>query len=149
MILYMYYQVETVGQVYMLVSGAPERRPDHAQNVARAALDMVNAVERLSTTYGGEKVMVRIGMCSCLWCSQFTGTKLKAGPKCPSIEAKYSKAVLKFIFLTKVNKICKHDYSSRNIMRKNNVLSSNKRSNKLHTAVSVAFISAATFITLH
>ena len=115
MILYMYYQVETVGQVYMLVSGAPERRPDHAQNVARAALDMVNAVERLSTTYGGEKVMVRIGMCSCLWCSQFTGTKLKAGPKCPSIEAKYSKAVLKFIFLTKVNKICKHDYSSRNM----------------------------------
>lgn len=59
---YNVFKVETVGQVYMLVSGAPERRPDHAQNVALAALDMVNQVERLTTTYGGEKVMVRIGM---------------------------------------------------------------------------------------
>ncbi len=54
-------QVETVGQVYMLVSGAPERRPDHVENVAKAALDMVYQVDKLTTTYGGEKVMVRIG----------------------------------------------------------------------------------------
>ncbi|XP_054717239.1 LOW QUALITY PROTEIN: soluble guanylate cyclase 88E-like [Uloborus diversus] len=59
---YNVFKVETVGQVYMLVSGAPERRPDHAQNVARAALDMVEQVDQLSTTYGGEKVQVRIGM---------------------------------------------------------------------------------------
>ncbi|KFM81476.1 Soluble guanylate cyclase 88E, partial [Stegodyphus mimosarum] len=59
---YNVFKVETVGQVYMLVSGAPERRPDHAQNVAKAALDMVAQVDQLTTTYGGEKVMVRIGM---------------------------------------------------------------------------------------
>ncbi|KAF8771590.1 soluble guanylate cyclase 89Db-like [Argiope bruennichi] len=55
------FKVETVGQVYMLVSGAPERRPDHAQNVARAALDMIAQVSKM-TTSDGEKVLVRIGM---------------------------------------------------------------------------------------
>ncbi|GFY48133.1 soluble guanylate cyclase 88E [Trichonephila inaurata madagascariensis] len=58
---YNVFKVETVGQVYMLVSGAPERRPDHAQNVARAALDMCAQVSKM-TTSDGEKVLVRIGM---------------------------------------------------------------------------------------
>ncbi|GIY74025.1 soluble guanylate cyclase 89Da [Caerostris darwini] len=55
------FKVETVGQVYMLVSGAPERRPDHAQHVARAALDMQAQVRKM-TTSDGENVHVRIGM---------------------------------------------------------------------------------------
>lgn len=59
---YNVFKVETVGQVYMLVSGAPERRPDHAENVAGAALDMIQQVNQLQTLYGGEKVMIRIGM---------------------------------------------------------------------------------------
>ncbi|XP_042909419.2 soluble guanylate cyclase 89Da [Parasteatoda tepidariorum] len=58
---YNVFKVETVGQVYMLVSGAPERRPDHAENVARAALDMMAQVNGM-TTSDGEKIMVRIGM---------------------------------------------------------------------------------------
>ncbi|XP_023231503.1 guanylate cyclase soluble subunit beta-2-like [Centruroides sculpturatus] len=56
------YKVETVGQVYMLVSGAPERRPDHAQNVAGAALSILREVEKMEGRYGEQKVMVRIGM---------------------------------------------------------------------------------------
>ncbi|KAG8187980.1 hypothetical protein JTE90_005299, partial [Oedothorax gibbosus] len=55
------FKVETVGQVYMLVSGAPERRPDHAKCAANAALDMVAKVDSL-TTSDGEKLRVRIGM---------------------------------------------------------------------------------------
>ena len=40
---------------------------------------------------------------------------LKAVPKCPSIKSKHSKAVLNFIILTKVNEVCRHHYSSKNM----------------------------------
>ena len=41
--------------------------------------------------------------------------RFNAVPKCPFIEAKPSKAVLKFIFHTKVNEIIWHNYSSKNM----------------------------------
>ena len=36
---------------------------------------------------------------------------------CSSIEAKHSKTVLRIIFLTKANEICRHDYSSKNMLK--------------------------------
>lgn len=42
------YKVETVGQVYMLVSGAPERRENHVENVAVAALEILAFIEKCS-----------------------------------------------------------------------------------------------------
>ena len=38
---------------------------------------------------------------------------LKALPRCPFIEEKHSKAVLKLIFLAKANKNCRYDCSSK------------------------------------
>lgn len=34
-------QVETIGDAYMVVGGVPERSADHAQRVARFAMDIV------------------------------------------------------------------------------------------------------------
>ncbi|CAH1111121.1 unnamed protein product [Psylliodes chrysocephalus] len=42
------YKVETVGQVYMVASGAPERTPLHAQNIADLALAMLSEIKRIN-----------------------------------------------------------------------------------------------------
>ena len=46
--------------------------------------------------------------------SAISQVSFKAVPKCPSIEAKRTKAVLKLIFLTKANEVWRRDYSSKN-----------------------------------
>ncbi|XP_044728645.1 soluble guanylate cyclase 89Db-like [Chrysoperla carnea] len=55
------YKVETVGQVYMAVSGAPEPTPDHARNVIEVALCQLRDVKKLDlpTTV---HVEIRIGI---------------------------------------------------------------------------------------
>uniref|UniRef100_A0A336KLM2 guanylate cyclase n=1 Tax=Culicoides sonorensis TaxID=179676 RepID=A0A336KLM2_CULSO len=53
------YKVETVGMVYMAVSGAPELNPLHTFHAADLALDMLHAITRLNEEIGG--VSVRIG----------------------------------------------------------------------------------------
>ncbi|RZC39378.1 soluble guanylate cyclase 89Db-like [Asbolus verrucosus] len=55
------YKVETVGQIYMAVSGAPERSASHAQNVCDVALSMMRHVEQLKIP-SGTKVEVRTGI---------------------------------------------------------------------------------------
>ena len=50
-------QVETVGQVYMAVSGAPEYTPQHAENVADVALCLLRQVKLPS----GISIQIRIG----------------------------------------------------------------------------------------
>jgi guanylate cyclase, other len=42
------YKVETVGKVYMAVSGAPDENPLHAQNVADLAIKMLEAIIKLN-----------------------------------------------------------------------------------------------------
>nr|CAD7602785.1 unnamed protein product [Timema genevievae] len=55
------YKVETVGQVYMAVSGAPEFTPDHAQNVADVSLCLVRRVEQMHLP-SGIRIQIRIGV---------------------------------------------------------------------------------------
>lgn len=52
--------METVGQVYMAVCGAPERTEFHAQNICDVSLSMINQVKQLQMP-SGAKVEVRIG----------------------------------------------------------------------------------------
>lgn len=52
--------METVGQVYMAVSGAPERTEFHAQNICDVSLSMMSQVKQLQMP-SGTKVEVRIG----------------------------------------------------------------------------------------
>lgn len=56
------YKVETVGQIYMVSSGAPERTDLHAQNIANVALKMIDRVKKIKGP-SGEDVEIRIGMC--------------------------------------------------------------------------------------
>ncbi|KAJ8974759.1 hypothetical protein NQ317_019163 [Molorchus minor] len=55
------YKVETVGQVYMVASGAPERTDLHAQSIADLALAMTYEVKGIKTPSGNE-VVIRIGI---------------------------------------------------------------------------------------
>lgn len=51
-------KVKTIGDSYMFVSGLPEPRPSHAVDAVLAALEIVEAVERLSTQAPGWKIRV-------------------------------------------------------------------------------------------
>ncbi|KAK4882895.1 hypothetical protein RN001_006214 [Aquatica leii] len=55
------YKVETVDQIYMASSGAPERTTSHAENVANLSLSMIDHVKSLRMPSGG-KVEIRIGI---------------------------------------------------------------------------------------
>lgn len=55
-----FHQVETVGQVYMVASGAPERTDLHAQNIADLAFAMLRDVKEIRTPEN-QKVEIRIG----------------------------------------------------------------------------------------
>lgn len=54
----MVYKVETVGNVYMAVSGAPEINPLHAQHAGDLALNMVKRIQHLNLP----GVTVKIGL---------------------------------------------------------------------------------------
>lgn len=41
------FQVETIGDAYMVVSGAPEKEQNHAEKVCDMALDMIEAITDL------------------------------------------------------------------------------------------------------
>lgn len=42
------YKVETVGKVYMAVSGAPDENPFHVQNAADLAISMLQSIKKLA-----------------------------------------------------------------------------------------------------
>lgn len=54
-------KIKTIGDEYMLAGGLPDYRPDHAQAVANAALDMLAAIEAINKQVR-HKLEVRIGM---------------------------------------------------------------------------------------
>ncbi|MBF8289256.1 MAG: Adenylate/guanylate cyclase protein [Chloroflexi bacterium] len=54
-------KIKTIGDAYLLVGGLPEPRADHAAAVALAALDLIDASERLAEETG-LGLRIRIGM---------------------------------------------------------------------------------------
>lgn len=54
-------KIKTIGDAYMVVSGVPEPRTDHAETIAEMALDVLNAVEKYNIN-NGHIFKVRIGM---------------------------------------------------------------------------------------
>ncbi len=46
-------QVETIGDAYMVVAGAPEAVIDHAQKICSMALDMVDTIVHLKDSSTG------------------------------------------------------------------------------------------------
>ncbi|XP_064468808.1 soluble guanylate cyclase 89Db-like [Ornithodoros turicata] len=59
---YNVFKVETVGQVYMLVSGAPERRKDHAEQASAAALEMLSRFREVNEAFQGQETFLKIGI---------------------------------------------------------------------------------------
>lgn len=54
-------QVETVGQVYMAASGAPDRLEDHAMRVADVSQELINSVKTMKLTAQFD-LQIRVGM---------------------------------------------------------------------------------------
>lgn len=54
-------KIKTIGDAYMVVSGAPERRQDHAEVMANLAIDMQQALIELAAA-SGKTLMMRIGI---------------------------------------------------------------------------------------
>ena len=54
-------KIKTIGDCYMVAAGLPEVRPDHAQAMARMALRMRTALERINAEHG-YALRIRIGV---------------------------------------------------------------------------------------
>jgi adenylate cyclase len=67
-------KIKTIGDAYMVASGVPIPRPDHAEALADMALDMLAAVEALNASEG-VPIKVRIGMASGPMMAGVIGTK--------------------------------------------------------------------------
>jgi adenylate cyclase len=53
-------KIKTIGDCYMVASGVPRPRPDHAHVLARLALDMRQFVNQ--SKFGAHKISLRIGI---------------------------------------------------------------------------------------
>jgi adenylate cyclase len=67
-------KIKTIGDAYMVASGVPIPRPDHAIALADMALDMIGAVEALQVSEG-LPIRVRVGMASGPMMAGVIGTK--------------------------------------------------------------------------
>ena len=60
---YNVYQVETIGDNYMVASGVPQPNPNHAKDICLMALDILGSVSRISINHmPNENVQVKIGI---------------------------------------------------------------------------------------
>jgi len=67
-------KIKTTGDAYMVVSGVPEPRPDHAEALALLALDMREAVKAIADS-SGRALAIRIGISSGPVVAGVVGTK--------------------------------------------------------------------------
>lgn len=70
------YKVETIGDAYMVVSGAPEKDGDHAEKVCDMALDMVDAITDLKDPSTGQHLRIRVGVHSGAVVAGIVGLKM-------------------------------------------------------------------------
>jgi class 3 adenylate cyclase len=55
------YKIETVGDAYICVAGAPTPCLDHAERMARVAIDILSTIETFATS-SGRKLQMRVGL---------------------------------------------------------------------------------------
>ena len=55
-------KIKTIGDAYMVVSGAPIPRTDHAQAIAQMAIEMVDALKKFEAIATGAPIEIRIGI---------------------------------------------------------------------------------------
>ncbi|CAK9814862.1 Soluble guanylate cyclase 88E [Anthophora quadrimaculata] len=70
------YKVETIGDAYMVVSGAPVKENDHADRVCDMALDMVEAITDLKDRSTGHHLQIRVGIHSGAVVAGIVGLKM-------------------------------------------------------------------------
>ncbi|XP_049836050.1 soluble guanylate cyclase 88E [Schistocerca gregaria] len=70
------YKVETIGDAYMVVSGAPEKEKNHAEKVCDMALDMVEAITDLKDPSTGSHLQIRVGVHSGAVVAGIVGLKM-------------------------------------------------------------------------
>ncbi|XP_050525480.1 soluble guanylate cyclase 88E-like isoform X2 [Daktulosphaira vitifoliae] len=70
------YKVETIGDAYMVVSGAPLTEDNHAEKVCDMALDMVDAITDLKDPSTGSHLQIRIGVHSGAVVAGIVGLKM-------------------------------------------------------------------------
>ncbi|XP_033322486.1 guanylyl cyclase at 88E isoform X1 [Megalopta genalis] len=70
------YKVETIGDAYMVVSGAPVKEIDHAHRVCDMALDMVEAITDLKDRSTGLHLQIRVGIHSGAVVAGIVGLKM-------------------------------------------------------------------------
>ena len=59
-----WFQVETIGDAYMVVSGAPTVTKFHAQYIGDMAFDMLDAMKELLDPSTGKHMQIRTGTCT-------------------------------------------------------------------------------------
>lgn len=70
------YKVETIGDAYMVVAGAPEKDANHAEKVCDMALDMVDAITDLKDPSTGQHLRIRVGVHSGAVVAGIVGLKM-------------------------------------------------------------------------
>ncbi|XP_037956727.1 soluble guanylate cyclase 88E [Teleopsis dalmanni] len=70
------YKVETIGDAYMVVAGAPEKDANHAERVCDMALDMVEAITDLKDPSTGQHLRIRVGVHSGAVVAGIVGLKM-------------------------------------------------------------------------
>ena len=71
------FKVETIGDAYMVVGGAPVATAYHAELVCDCALSVVNAVRPITVDNGEHDVKIRAGV--------HTGAVVAGGASCPLV----------------------------------------------------------------